>query len=94
MLSRETIPTGDIEQSPAGLSSHSLCPISADTYVVTGREGSVRFQKRFACIFSVKISEGEDSGDVPKYEYARVSHQMGSRSGHSSHYAPKYGFTY
>ena len=84
---RETIPSGDVEQSPAGLSSHSFCPVSADTYVVTGREGSVRFQKRFACIFSLKISEGE--GEVPKYEYARVSHQMGSRSGHSSHYAPR-----
>ncbi|CBY18870.1 unnamed protein product [Oikopleura dioica] len=88
ILLRETIPSGDVEQSPAGLSSHSLCPISADSYVVTGREGSVRFQKRFACIFSVKISEAE--GEVPKYEYARVSHQMGSRSGHSSHYAASF----
>ena len=49
-LLKEIIGT-DPEQAPAGLSSHSISPISSELFLVTGREGSVRYQKRFDAVF-------------------------------------------
>ena len=48
----------DPEQSPAGLSGHTFTQIDPQTFVITGREGSVRYQKRFASVFQLQIDTG------------------------------------
>lgn len=53
--------------------------------MVTGREGSVRYQKRFGSIFTLKVNKEELS-----YEYSRCTHQIDSRSGHSSEIVPSF----
>jgi len=75
----------DPEQAPAGLSSHAIAPLNRNTFVVTGREGSVRYQKRFGSIFTLSVDENELS-----FRYTRSSHQIDSRSGHSASIVPSF----
>ena len=81
----QEIPNYDPEQAPAGLSSHTLSQVTENYFVVTGREGSVRYQKRFASIFSLKLNP-----ERTKFEYCRMSHQIDSRSGHSASVVAKF----
>ena len=81
----QEIPNYDPEQAPAGLSSHTLSQVTENFFVVTGREGSVRYQKRFASIFSLKLNP-----ERTKFEYCRMSHQIDSRSGHSASVVEKF----
>lgn len=81
----QEIPNYDPEQAPAGLSSHTLSQVTENYFVVTGREGSVRYQKRFGSIFSLKINP-----ERTKFEYCRMSHQIDSRSGHSASVVAKF----
>ena len=81
----QEIPNYDPEQAPAGLSSHTFSQVSENYFIVTGREGSVRYQKRFASIFSLKLNQ-----ELTKFEYCRMSHQIDSRSGHSASVVAKF----
>ena len=83
-LLRESIGS-DPEQSPAGLSSHTFTQIDPATFVITGREGSVRYQKRFASVFQLKLDL-----DAETCQYKRMSHQIDSRSGHSASLVPNF----
>ena len=78
----------DPEQAPAGLSSHTFSRISENYFIVTGREGSVRYQKRFASIFQMRLIDKDEQ--KPKFHYTRLSHQIESRSGHSASVVPKF----
>jgi len=82
---KEDLFQNDPENSPAGLSSHGLTQVTPKTFVITGREGSVRFQKRFASVFNLEIDEKDES-----YQYSRSSLQVDSRSGHSSSIVPNF----
>jgi len=81
---RESIGS-DPEQSPAGLSSHTFTQIDPSTFVITGREGSVRYQKRFASVFQLQLDLTSET-----CQYKRMSHQIDSRSGHSASLVPNF----
>jgi len=75
--STKGFPTG------GGLSSHAAVLLSRGHFLVIGREGAARMQRRFACAFM--LSGNPAVGCSGDFKYSEHSIYVTSRSGHTLH---------